>query len=391
MVALPLLLLIVAALIVYGSLYPFEFALANADSRALHRLLTIDPLGTSRSDILANVALFVPFGLVGVTAVSGRGLRPVRILLVLLFGLALAVALQIVQLFIPSRVPTLTDVVWNGLGLALGALAATLPVVRRLLQGLERAPRLSVPVLLIGAWIAYRLAPFAPSIDVQVIKDSLKPLLLTPRLTPLGTLHDAVAWSIVLHLWADVRMRGQRDRVSLLLIAGVFLAELLVIDNAVSADNLTGALLAVAVWWLVLYRVPGRAAWLAAFLLILLVFQGLAPFELRAGIADFRWAPFAGVLDGSTGAGFVNLLEKTFLYGSLVWLLLEMRLGWAWAALVSVGVLVLIEAAQTVFAHHTPEITDPLLALLIALLLALLPGSRWGAPALSFASRGRRA
>jgi len=184
MVALPLLLLIVAALIVYGSLYPFEFALANADSRALHRLLTIDPLGTSRSDILANVALFVPFGLVGVTAVSGRGLRPVRILLVLLFGLALAVALQIVQLFIPSRVPTLTDVVWNGLGLALGALAATLPVVRRLLQGLERAPRLSVPVLLIGAWIAYRLAPFAPSIDVQVIKDSLKPLLLTPRLTP---------------------------------------------------------------------------------------------------------------------------------------------------------------------------------------------------------------
>src|SRR5690606_26010411 len=118
MVALPLLLLIVAALIVYGSLYPFEFALANADSRALHRLLTIDPLGTSRSDILANVALFVPFGLVGVTAAGGQSLRPMRILLVLLFGLALAVALQVAQLFIPSRVPTLTDVVWNGLGLA---------------------------------------------------------------------------------------------------------------------------------------------------------------------------------------------------------------------------------------------------------------------------------
>lgn len=385
--ALSLLLLIVAALIAYGSLYPFEFDIGSFDAHRLHELLAIDPFAMSRSDILANVALFVPFGLVAAVR-RGRGALS-QTLPVLLLGLALAAALQVAQLFIPSRVPALSDVVWNGLGLLLGALAAAVPPVRRLLSGLERAPRLSVPVLLIMAWLAYRLVPFVPSIDVQLVKDSLKPLLLTPRLTPLGILHDFVAWSIVLHLWAAVRMRGGRDRLVLLLIAGTFIAEIFIVDNVVSADNVAGALLAVASWWLVLHRVPRRATGLTVLLLGLLVLQGLAPFALRAAPAAFHWAPFAGMLEGSTMVGLASLAEKLFFYGSLIWLLLEMRFGWVAVTLTAVGVLGAIEAAQTRFAGHVPEITDPLLALLLVLLLLLLSGGR-RTPSAPFATGGRR-
>jgi VanZ family protein len=369
-----LLLLTAAALIAYGSLYPFNFDLAAYGAGEIHRLLTVDPLGTTRGDILGNVVLFAPLGLLGAAVRAGGG--TMRVLSVLLLGLAFAAALQVAQLFLPSRVPTLTDVVWNGLGLALGAAATAVPLVRRLLQNLERNLGTSVPGLLIAAWLGYRLAPFVPSVDFQLVKDSLKPLLLRPQLSALGVFHDFVAWSIVLHLWASVRRVGARDRLALLLIAGVLAAEVFILDNTVSASNVAGAFLAVVVWWLALHRVPARASGLAALLLALLVLQGLAPFDLRAAPASFHWVPFAGALGGNMMTAVISLLEKLFLYGSLIWLLLENRAGWTRAALATAGTLALIEAAQTRFAGHTPEITDPLLAVLLVVLLFLLSGGR---------------
>ena len=372
----PLLLLTAAVLITYGSLYPFNFDLATFSADEVDRLLVIDPFGTRRGDILANIALFAPLGLLGTVAARRAGGSIARMLTALLLGLAFAAALQVAQLFLPSRVPSLTDVVWNGVGLALGAAVAAVPLVHRLLQDLERNLGISVPALLIAAWLGYRLAPFVPSIDFQLIKDSLKPLLLRPRFSALGIFHDAVAWSIVLHLWTAMRRRGARDRLALLLIAGVFVAELFILDNTISANNVAGAALAVALWWLLLHRVPARASCLAALLVALLVLQGLAPFELRGTPASFHWAPFAGALDGNMATAVISMLEKLFLYGSLIWLLLESRVGWAKAAVAAAGTLALIEAAQTRFAGHTPEITDPLLALLLAVILFLLAGGR---------------
>ena len=66
------------------------------------------------------------------------------------------------------------------------------------------------------------------------------------------------------------------------------------------------------------------------------------------------------------------LLQKTFLYSSLVFLLRELGLSWLKAALLTGLLLLLIEAAQIYFSGHTPEITDPLLVLLCALGMAEL-------------------
>ncbi len=66
------------------------------------------------SDVLANVALFLPFGFF--VAFGGRG-RP------WLAGCALSVAVELLQLTLPSRSPSLIDVTTNSLGAALGGLA----------------------------------------------------------------------------------------------------------------------------------------------------------------------------------------------------------------------------------------------------------------------------
>ncbi len=59
---------VTAALIAYGSLYPFQFA-APADNDSLfHILMAGDKHPASLADILGNIVLFVPYGLTGILA-----------------------------------------------------------------------------------------------------------------------------------------------------------------------------------------------------------------------------------------------------------------------------------------------------------------------------------
>ena len=51
---------VIAFLIVFGSLYPFTFAANGADPIDLVRRLSF--AGTTRSDVAANVLLYLPFG-----------------------------------------------------------------------------------------------------------------------------------------------------------------------------------------------------------------------------------------------------------------------------------------------------------------------------------------
>jgi hypothetical protein len=64
--------------------------------------------------------------------------------------------------------------------------------------------------------------------------------------------------------------------------------------------------------------------------------------------------------------------EKVFFYGSLFWLFRESRCRWLYATLLPTGLLALIEMAQTRFARHTPESTDPLLFLLFVFSVSTL-------------------
>lgn len=55
-----LLLAIIAFLIAFGSLYPFSFSLDGAE--ALARSGALPRAGTTRSDVAANVLLYLPLG-----------------------------------------------------------------------------------------------------------------------------------------------------------------------------------------------------------------------------------------------------------------------------------------------------------------------------------------
>lgn len=88
-----------------------------AIARWVSGLTDLDPITTSTVfEFLANIVLFVPLGLL-VTA-AWPGVRPWR---VVLLGFAVSVTIELVQMLLPSRCPTISDVIANTVGTVIGA------------------------------------------------------------------------------------------------------------------------------------------------------------------------------------------------------------------------------------------------------------------------------
>jgi VanZ family protein len=172
--------LIVAALIAYGSLYPFGFALPASFGAFWNELLAQRRLWTGLGDVAGNVLLFIPLGAAAVLCVGARQLTVLRAAQVLLAASAFSFAVQVLQAFEPSRDPALSDVLWNAVGTGAGIGAGF--ALERYVALLPRAAwaRSRFAVLLIAAWTAAELWPFVPSLDWYAIKQTLKPLLLAP-------------------------------------------------------------------------------------------------------------------------------------------------------------------------------------------------------------------
>ncbi len=344
--------------IVYGSLYPFAFEFGTVPRPQELRTLfwgwqTYQGLG----NILANLILFLPFGLFGSLALSA--LRPFARWSLLLGGAAvLAFGLQVLQLWLPYRVADFADGALNLLGTGLGIVLAVLPWRRLPLHPHGPHPPL-LPGLLLGCWLAWLWFPYVPTLDWHLLKQGLKPLLLEPRLEWLGLSRHMVGWLVFAVLWRECRLREAWLGG---VIVGALLLQLLIAHNGLSLDGVLGAVLALAAWAL-LSRVR-RPAVVVLFLLIALVLvQGLWPFEWQR--SSFHWLPFRGFLAGSMVASLLSLLLKSYHYGAMVWLMYRNSRG-PWVSLaVPVGLTSFVEAAQTRLGGHIAEVADPLLCVLI--------------------------
>ena len=107
-----------ALVIAVVTLVPFEFQAPSS-----FRLVWF----TTASDLIANVAFFVPFGFF--VAFAHRG-RP------LLAGVALSVLVEFLQQFLPGRSPSALDVATNAIGAGLGG-----AIHRALVAGIGRRQR----------------------------------------------------------------------------------------------------------------------------------------------------------------------------------------------------------------------------------------------------------
>jgi hypothetical protein len=76
----------------------------------------------------------------------------------------------------------------------------------------------------------------------------------------------------------------------------------------------------------------------------------------------------------------MSFLEKTFLYGSLIWLLGETGLRLGTSAVLAATMLFTTSWVESYLPNRSAEITDALMALLIGAIIALMQTERRAAP-----------
>jgi hypothetical protein len=103
-----------------------------------------------------------------------------------------------------------------------------------------------------------------------------------------------------------------------------------------------------------------------------IAWRELSPFEFSSTASRFSWIPFTGVFESSRGSGGVVFLDKVFLYGAAVWFVSEVATSMIAAGLLIAGMLFALELVQTHVPGRTPEITDSVLAALLAIIFYVL-------------------
>ena len=364
-----LLLWLIMAAILYGSLYPFDLHLYDAGQAGLSHLLGTwrDP-PQSRGDLIANILLYLPLGFAVSTGSTGRlwrsAIRAVWI------GAGLSFSIEWLQYYDQSRVSCLSDFYLNAIGSLSGALVSQARACRLPVITLPEGGNAVFARALLFAWVAWQLYPYVPTIDLHKYWNSLKPIMLYPEIGAYNVLLFAVLWTSIFHL---LRVGVQPKMPAYVLLAtmvGYFCAKIVIVNQSLSLSEMAGATIA-----LFLVRLPGTRYYLGGLALLfalVVVLSRILPWHSATMIRPFQWVPFYSLFHGSLTLDIVAFFEKIFLYGTLLVLLVEAGIPLGFACLAECVALLTTSALQTLTADRSAEITDSLIALLLALIYLML-------------------
>lgn len=367
------LLAVIAFLIAYGSLYPFRFAALDG-AGPLDLLQRISFARTTRSDLAANVLLYLPLGasLAWLLATRLGGL--LAVVAATAIGALLSVTIELAQLYETRRVASLTDLACNSIGAAAGSFIALAiaSTHRRLrasaLSGVLRHP---VATALLLSWAGYRLAPFAPVFDPGKWAAAFAPLVAGGWWSPAAILPHALAW-LVLTLAAERIAAGRARRVVTIAMLVVLAGRVLFTGMLLEPAELAGMAIALALAGLLLRLPVERAAsLLAAALIVLIAIQGLSPFDFQLAQDRFALVPFGESLTHYRATNLPDMFLRCYSYGALVWLLARSGLSVVPATMLGAGIVFSVELLQTWLPGHTADVTDPLLAIAAGGLIAV--------------------
>lgn len=354
---------VLVLLILYGSLYPFDFSEPQAG--ALPRLFTEWHLLGSRGDMLGNFVLFVPWGLAGMVTLAPRtGLwRAAGI--TALTGFVLAFGCQIAQVWIPARDASLADVFWNMAGLAAGLLLG--PWALKHWRGSAHRPTTSFgAALLLCAWLLAYWLPLVPSIDLQLIKDNLK-LAVNARAFAFMDVLSGTSMALMSGYLLSRLVSVRRSTIYLpALLALAAVGKLFIQGTRIEIGVALGFIVGAVLWGFSPWLGERRRTLIVGLVLIAVyTVHALSPLEFRSEPAAFGWSPLAALLQGSMLANAQTLGNDLVVFTSFLFLV---QASGGKPVVASLGLAVWVfalEYAQTFIETRSGEITAPLLVLLV--------------------------
>lgn len=371
------LLAVVGFLIIYGSLYPFHFAGIDADG-PLDVLRKLPWARTTRSDIAANIVLYLPLGACLGWLLAGRRGAAFALVASLAAGALLSSTIEILQLFETRRVASLQDIAYNTLGTFLGAaFALVLRASGQRLRTPSLALVLSEPVAaaLIVLWICARLAPFDFAADPVEWRDSLRPLLRGDWQALWPAARFAVLWLVAFEACRALAQRGPSLLLATLAIAAVLGGRVLMEDLQLLPAELVGIGAALLVGTLLDRIAPTRALDITAWLLAaLIVAESLTPFTFRPAFDSIGFVPLDETLAHWRALGSRVVFERCFMAAALVWLLARAGRPVLVATLLGAGLLTAIELLQGWLPRGSAELGAPMVAFIAGGMIALFDG-----------------
>jgi VanZ family protein len=339
------------------------------------------------SDLIVNIALYVPVGMSGYFVFRSQGNVVPGLAGPVLFAAAMSSSIEMLQIFVPQRHCSALDVITNVIGSIVGVMAGLL------FQELAETPAsLSKRSTLQVAWTtdssaltllfgtaAYWTAPFFPAIGRTLVDRKLQILLHSPVLQILPFLSAAALWfacGLLLEA-ANLEPAGLLLGVSVLVVP----LQLVIISRQPVPSDFLGAVAGSIAFG---YFGGARRAVpiVAGAFLGLLLLRGLAPFHFQSAMNYFTWIPFGGFLNMNWQHGLILILEKMVYYGIAIWLLHAAGIRLVAATLIVAAILGCVEVAQIHLPGRTAETTDPVVALLIGLAMktsqgrVLIPSAR---------------
>jgi VanZ family protein len=368
-------LFLIAALLAYGSLFPWKFEFASGPANPLPVLLLGWPAEWNRSilrDAILNIVIYAPLGFAAALTFRRKHSRAMSAALAIVLGFLFSVSMELLQVYVPGRDSSLADVLTNTIGTAAGACFALFFEVRLQRLGEQRASRLrSAAVFLLLIWAVVQLYPFFPAIGISHVRQEVTLLLHNPQFSFVETWADCAEWFAVGLALDAVFLHVRTGWLAAAMLCVP--AQFVIADRALTAPEVAGALLALALWHFV--RPEVRARWCAWMLASAILLRQLAPFYFLTVPQPFSWAPFRATLMADRNGATFMIARKGFDYGAAIWALRVSGIAYVCAGLAITALLAVTEAIQTYLPGRSPEITDPLLALMMMVILRAMSGA----------------
>jgi len=348
-------LLFIIALILYATIYPFQF------ESIPHELLAWTPIDsrTNFLDLILNLLFFIPLGLVAGCKWRSRS----SMLWVLIASCALSTSVELLQAFIPGRYSSLKDIFINTMGSFLGLPLAHLPIFDTPVLRQKHNPLLEdrgrrIMMLLMLAYLYFPFLPQLRMIRIRLIVESWNRF----DLAQFAVVEQAAIGFFVASLWSSPN--GWKVQLFLLVAAP---AQLLLINRFPQVDQVAGLTIGYAAGLaLTLARLRVPATVLAAAATLLMAYKELRPFEWSGEkLNNFTWIPFEVIFSIGRAEGFRITCLKSFVYRFTIRQVCKVT-GWSAPKVASVAaILVLLsEFAQQYIPGRTPETTDALICLM---------------------------
>lgn len=364
---------IVILFIIYGSLYPFDFELGRDLPADFSQWLFSWHHRTIRSDLIANILLFIPYGFFGALTIKEEHRRWPLLWIAMTFvgGFLFALLLQLLQFYLPSRIPEAADALTNSIGILIGFAIAGFTNSQRVQRLIPRGLRfqLTPALLVLVLWLAWQFFPYIPVFESKQFGDGLIHITQSGWSLQLW-LERVLFWMVFYYVLERVVAKKYNISVIIGITMFVLIIKLAMLRSQIGWSEISAVPLAIL---LHAYLGHGfRVALVVVGTATLFIWQNLLPWQWQSLMNNFEWMPFDNFLTGSTWNNLSALLRESLLLACFGYFLGKWLYSYKTAGALLTLFVVVVTALQFFIVGKQPDSTSIVMALVLAILFQRL-------------------